>query len=119
MLRLFRRLYGSSNLYKFNEAAMNQLQAVHDLLERVDEIASLSFDGSVLSAEIDNRHYIVINKHEASQQIWYSSFSGVDYFSKVDGKWLSNRSGRELNSVVSADLFKATGQRIEMGDQAD
>ncbi|KAK1939624.1 hypothetical protein X943_001661 [Babesia divergens] len=119
MLKLCRRFFGSVNLYKFNEAALNQLQALHDSLERVDDIATLSFDGTVLTAEIDQKHYIVINKHEASQQIWYSSFSGVDYFAKMGDKWLSNRSGRELNSVVSEDVSKATGRSLEVDALVD
>lgn len=119
MLNLCRRFSGCANLYKFNEAALNKLQALHDSLERVDDIASLTFDGTVLTAELSQKHYIVVNKHEASQQIWYSSFTGVDYFSQKGRKWLSNRSGRELNSAVSEDVFKALGQKIEIDSEPD
>nr|PVC49755.1 hypothetical protein MACL_00002793 [Theileria orientalis] len=70
-LRLF-----STNLYKFNKLATSKLQDIYDKLEFVDEIDTLEFDGSVLNVEFNNNKYILINKHEPSQQLWYSSFTG-------------------------------------------
>ncbi|GIX65532.1 iron donor protein CyaY [Babesia caballi] len=119
MLRLFRRFSGSVKLHRFNEAALDKLQALHDKLETVDELSAISFDGTVLTAEIDAKRYIVINKHEASQQIWYSSFNGVDYFAPEGGRWISTRSGRELGAVVREDVLQATGQRLDIGVAGD
>ncbi|GFE53950.1 iron donor protein, putative [Babesia ovis] len=143
MLRYYRRLFGTVKLYRFNEAALNKLQilillfllvplcgqraeinvyglqALHDTLENIDDISSISFDGTVLSAEIEPNQYIVINKHEASQQIWYSSFNGVDYFAREDGKWISRRSGRELSATVQGDVLKATGKLVDFNNTND
>ncbi|KAG6439964.1 Frataxin-like domain family protein [Babesia bovis T2Bo] len=116
MLRGYRRFFGTIKIHQFNEAALNKLQALHDSLESVEDVTSLSFDGTVLSAEIEPNHYIVINKHEASQQIWYSSFSGVDYFSPENGKWKSNRTGRELGTAVQSDVLAATGKLIDINN---
>lgn len=113
MLRFYRSFSGIVNLHRFNEAALNQLQVLHDTLESVDDISSISFDGTVLTAEIEPKQYIVINKHEASQQIWYSSFTGVDYFASENGKWVSRRTGRQLNAVLRDDVQKATGKILD------
>ncbi|CDR97574.1 -Protein CyaY [Babesia bigemina] len=119
MLRLYRLFSGVANLHRFNEAALNQLQALHDTLETVDDISSISFDGTVLTAEIDPKQYIVLNKHEASQQIWYSSFNGVDYFDIEDGKWLSRRTGRHLDAVLKYDVQQATGKAVDFANAED
>ncbi|GBE62350.1 hypothetical protein BOVATA_038430 [Babesia ovata] len=119
MLRLYRRFSGVVNLHRFNEAALNQLQALHDTLETVDDICSISFDGTVLTAEIDPKQYIVLNKHEASQQIWYSSFNGVDYFAIEGGKWLSRRTGRQLEAVLKNDVQQATGKAVDFSNAED
>ncbi|UKJ89007.2 hypothetical protein MACJ_002253 [Theileria orientalis] len=89
-LRLF-----STNLYKFNKLATSKLQDIYDKLEFVDEVDTLEFDGSVLNVEFNNNKYILINKHEPSQQLWYSSFTGVDYFQFENDKWVSTNTGMQ------------------------
>jgi iron donor protein CyaY len=50
----------------------------------------------------------VINRHSASQKIWYSSpFSGADYFSftAASGKWLDSKE-YELEDKIFLELEK-------------
>ncbi|XP_954960.1 uncharacterized protein TA03660 [Theileria annulata] len=96
------RFFGT-NLFKFNKLASNQLQTIYEKLEYLDEIDNLEFDGSILNIQFHNNKFILINKHEPSQKLWYSSFSGsifanhydlgLDYFQYQDDKWISTRSG--------------------------
>jgi len=50
----------------------------------------------------------IINRHSASQKIWYSSpFSGADYFAfdEKSAKWLDSK-GEELSQKLFSELNK-------------
>ncbi|KAF5153111.1 Frataxin-like domain protein [Theileria parva strain Muguga] len=106
------RFFGT-NLFKFNKLASNQLQAIYEKLEYLDEIDNLEFDGSILNIQFHNNKFILINKHEPSQKLWYSSFSGLDYFQYQDDKWISTRSGLCMFNILSNDIYKAVGVDIK------
>ncbi|EKX72969.1 conserved hypothetical protein [Theileria equi strain WA] len=107
------RFFGTLSLHKFNKLASTQLRNLYEHLELLDDVDALEFDGTVLNVELANRKMIVVNKHEPSQQIWYSSFTGVDYFDYSDNKWTSSRSGHTLTSLIADDVYKAIGQNVD------
>lgn len=104
----------STGLFKFNKLATSQLQEIHDRLEHVDEIDTLEFDGAVLSVQFSDSKFILMNKHEASRKIWYSSFTGVDYFHYQNAQWVSATSGLCIRTLVANDVYKAAGVRLKL-----
>lgn len=114
MRATLRLLFSSKSIGHFEEKASHQLRRIYEGLEMVDDIETIEFDGSVLAIGIGVNRNILINRHGPSQQLWYSSFSGVDYFGERAGGWISQRSGKSLCELISEDLFKATGKEIQI-----
>ena len=80
-----------------------------DKIEQLDINSKLDveyFDGILtISVEKSSKQYVV-NKHSASQKIWYSSpLSGADYFSYDNNnlKWL-NLEQEELETKLISEL---------------
>ena len=87
------------------------LEALAEKIENADLNAQLDVeyaDGILnISIEATGQKY-VINRHSASQKIWYSSpFSGADYFSlaAAEGKWLDSKES-ELEDKIFLELEK-------------
>ncbi|KAK2195093.1 bifunctional Frataxin-CyaY superfamily/Frataxin-CyaY/Frataxin conserved site [Babesia duncani] len=109
----FGRILFFSNISKFNQSAFLQLQKLYEKIDVMEQLESVEFDGSVLKIEHGNK-FIVINKHEPSRQIWYSSFSGVDYFKESNGEWVSERNARTITTLVSQDVCKLIGKNVNI-----
>ncbi len=78
-------------------------------LENEDENSKLDVEYSdgilTIKIEATSKTYI-INRHAASQKIWYSSpFSGADYFAfdENSGKWLDSK-GEELEEKLFSEI---------------
>jgi frataxin-like iron-binding protein CyaY len=54
----------------------------------------------------DNFKYFVVNRHNSSGKIWYSSpISGVDYFSFDEGLGVwKNKEQKQLKSIVAQEM---------------
>ncbi|MFT6106242.1 MAG: CyaY protein [Rickettsiales bacterium] len=95
----------------FLELSEKELIALADEIENNDakSLFDVEYSDGILNIEIFSSEQIyVINKHSASQKIWFSSpVSGANYFSYDSGcdKWLDDK-GRELR-VVLLDELKA------------
>jgi len=88
--------------------ANNLLEHISDSIEDIDEEGNFDCELSdgILTIEIPSNRQYVINKHEASQQIWLSSpVSGAHRFSYIDGdkNWIS-RDEIELYSMMKDEL---------------
>lgn len=87
----------------------NRLTNLTQQIELLDKDSKLDVeysDGILrITIEATNQTYI-INKHSATQKIWYSSpFSGADYFSfdMNSANWLSAK-GEELSQKLLLEL---------------
>ena len=87
-------------------------QKLMEIADKIDEIDSQSVfeceysDGILTIESFNNDQTYVINKHSASQKIWFSSpLSGADYFSYniKEGKWL-NAKNQELSDKFFSEI---------------
>ncbi|MCE2687776.1 MAG: iron donor protein CyaY [Rickettsiales bacterium] len=91
---------------KYCEEALNNL---FKKIEEEDKNSKLDIEYSdgILKILIDkSKQTFVINRHTASQKIWYSSpFSGVAYFSfnQTNNQWLDDKN-KELISTTLNEL---------------
>jgi iron donor protein CyaY len=83
-----------------------------EIADKIDEIDSQSIfdcdyaDGILTIKSFDNGETYVINKHSASQKIWFSSpISGADYFSykMLEEKWLNDK-GQDLTKKLFSEI---------------
>ena len=87
----------------------DKLIKIADFIEDNDSnsIFDVEYSDGILNIDIFNSNQTyVINKHGASQKIWYSSpISGADYFSynSQKQKWLNDKGG-ELTEKLLAEL---------------
>ena len=85
------------------------LTKLSELIEATDKNSKLDVEYSdgilTIIVEATSQTYI-INRHAASQKIWYSSpLSGADYFAfdENSAKWLDSK-GEELEEKLSSEL---------------
>jgi len=94
---------------EFLKLAESALIELADLIEIKDEksIFDVEYSDGILNIEVfDQNQIYVINKHSASQKIWFSSpLSGAEYFAydAKSQKWL-DKNNRELKTVLISEL---------------
>lgn len=94
---------------KFLKLAENTLIKLADLIENNDQdsIFDVEYSDGILNIEIfESKKIFVINKHSASQKIWFSSpISGADYFAfnEEKQKWLNSKN-QELSAILLNEL---------------
>ena len=81
---------------EFVPRAEATLARIETLLEQRDDDVDFQRSGNVLEIELDNGHKIIINRHDANQEIWVAAKSGGFHYAWHDGQWLSQRDGSEL-----------------------
>jgi iron donor protein CyaY len=93
----------------FEKLCDDALAKLSDAVEQEDKNSQLDVEYSdgilQITVEKTSETYI-INRHSASQKIWYSSpISGADYFSfdKKSAKWLDSK-GEELSQKLFLEL---------------
>jgi iron donor protein CyaY len=91
----------------FLELSEKELIRLADNIENNDKnsLFDVEYADGILNIEIfaSNQIY-VINKHSASQKIWFSSpVSGANYFAISNEKWLDDK-GRELQEILLNEL---------------
>ena len=97
----------------FEACAEQALELALEKIESTDIESMLDIDliDGVLTITTPDDNQIVINKHSASKQIWFSSpFSGALYFNydETNHLWLDEE-GRTLQNMVDKDIVKALG----------
>lgn len=94
----------------FHNACNSFLEELAQQIENSDKNSKLDVEYSdgilKITVESSSQTY-VINRHSASQKIWYSSpISGADYFSlNENGKWLDAK-GEEVGIKLFSELKK-------------
>jgi frataxin len=104
------------NNTEFKELALSTLQDLSDAIEEADKEYKLEVDllDGILNIELPDGGQYVINKHDASMQIWLSSpISGAAHFSYNEGKWASS-DGRDFLEVVTKELETKAGVSITL-----
>ncbi|MFT6346492.1 MAG: CyaY protein [Myxococcota bacterium] len=93
----------------FLELSEKELISLADEIENNDEksLFDVEYSDGILNIEIfSSQKMYVINKHSASQKIWFSSpVSGADYFAYDPAKikWLDDK-GNELRTILLNEL---------------
>jgi iron donor protein CyaY len=92
---------------KFLHQTEKELIRLADKIESQDKnsLFDVEYADGILNIEIfSTKQIYVINKHSASQKIWFSSpISGANYFSYSNNKWLDDK-GKELEEVLLNEL---------------
>jgi iron donor protein CyaY len=91
----------------FLELSEKELIRLADEIENNDKnsLFDVEYADGILNINVfaSNQVY-VINKHSASQKIWFSSpISGANYFVYSNQKWLDDK-GRELQEILLNEL---------------
>lgn len=90
------------------EAALTQLSADIENLDKNSKLDVEYSDGILTIIIEETSQTYIINRHSASQKIWYSSpFSGADYFvfDEKSANWLDSRN-EELSQKLFSELQK-------------
>ncbi len=83
------------------EAVLTQIEA---LLEQRDDDVDFQRSGNVLEIELENGSKIILNRHDANQEIWLAAKSGGFHYTWQNEQWLSLRDGSELFARLAALL---------------
>lgn len=91
----------------FLELSEKELIKLADEIENNDKnsLFDVEYSDGILNINVfaSNQTY-VINKHSASQKIWFSSpISGANYFAFSNKKWLDDKN-RELQEILLNEL---------------
>ena len=91
----------------FLELSEKELISLADEIENNDpkSLFDVEYADGILNITVFSSNQIyVINKHSASQKIWFSSpISGANYFSYSNQKWLDDKN-RELQEILLGEL---------------
>jgi len=93
---------------QYADAALARVEAAVDL--HGGDVES-NRSGNVLEIEFDNGQKIIINRHDANQEIWDEAKSGGFHYVYQEGIWHSRRDGSELFSTL-VELFAQQGETI-------
>jgi frataxin len=94
------------NSSQFKQLADETLSNLSELLEKADKEYNLEIDllDGILNIELPDGGKYVINKHNASMQIWMSSpVSGASHFSYENDKWIAS-DGMDFIAVIKDEL---------------
>lgn len=93
-------------LSEFITLAEKTLQQLSDTLEEADPEGALDidFNNGILTIELPDGGQYVINRHNASGQIWLSSpKSGASHFSYQEREWVDSK-GNRLKALLQKEL---------------
>jgi frataxin len=93
------------NFHHLCDAFLEQLAEKLEAQDKNSEL-EIEYSDGILTINLEGSKTYVINRHSASQKIWYSSpFSGANYFSFNDDekKWLDSK-GEELEEKLMSEL---------------
>lgn len=98
---------------EFNQLADAALARIETAIDSCGGDVECNRSGNVLEIEFDNGQKIVINRHDASREIWVAAKSGGFHYAWLDGAWRSRRDGSELFGKL-AELFAAQSEQISL-----
>lgn len=96
---------------EFNRLADAALARIETAIESCSGDVECSRSGNVLEIEFGDGQKIIINRHDANQEIWVAARSGGFHYAWQEGTWRSRRDDSELFDKL-AGLFAAQGEPI-------
>lgn len=79
----------------------------------IDADAGFVSDG-VLEIEFEDGGKMIVNRHDASRQVWVAGRTGAYHFRWNGEGWVDTRSGEPLMAVVSGLASEMAGRRVEL-----
>jgi CyaY protein len=98
---------------EFNQYADAALARIESVIDAHDNEVECNRSGNVLAIEFDNGQKIILNRHDANQEIWVAAKSGGFHYQCQNGHWYSRRDGSELFSRL-VELFADQGISITL-----
>jgi frataxin len=111
------------------ELASNE--TLESLTERFDSLVEddsldlgtepdVQYSSGVLTVKLGKTHgTYVLNKQTPNLQIWLSSpVSGPKRFDFIDNTWVYKRTGESLHDLLSSELSKSLGKRVDFSECA-
>lgn len=102
----------------FAVRAAKLLDEILEQLEAVDTLEDLEMDlvDGVLTVTFDDGGKLIINRQEATEQIWVASPLGPAHFNFDDaqGCWVDDRSGETLVGTLERAFSEKMREEIEL-----
>lgn len=90
--------------HEFTQHADAALTRIENLIDACERDLDYSRSGNVLEIELENGSKLILNRHDANQEIWLAAKSGGFHYAWQNGMWLSQRDGSELFAKLDALL---------------
>lgn len=98
---------------EFNRLADAALTRIETAIDQSGGDVECNRSGNVLEIEFDNGQKIIINRHDANQEIWVAAKSGGFHYAWLDDAWRSERDQSELfNKLI--ELFAGQGEELAL-----
>jgi len=101
---------------EFHQIVDNYLMLIEEALD--DAMVDFDYETSsgVLKLAFSDRSQIIINRQEPLHQIWVASKFDGHHFELINGRWIDNRGGKELLTLVTDAIERQSGERIEISE---
>lgn len=102
----------------FAVRAAQLLDQILEQLEAIDALEDLEMDlvDGVLTVTFDDGGKIIINRQEATEQIWVASPLGPAHFNfdDAENQWVNDRSGESLAGTLERAFSEKMREEIEL-----
>lgn len=102
----------------FAVRAAELLDQILEQLEAVDTLEDLEMDlvDGVLTVTFDDGSKIIINRQEATEQIWVASPLGPAHFNfdTAEDQWVNDRSGETLTGTLERAFSEKMREEVEL-----
>jgi len=101
---------------QFHKIVDDHLMAIEEVLD--DAMVDFDYETSagVLKLVFSDRSQIIINRQEPLHQIWVATKFDGHHFELIDDKWIDNRTGVELFTLISTSIERQSGVVINLSD---
>ena len=100
---------------EFNALAEATLQRIESALERSGaDLDYAMVSDSVLEIECSDGSKIIVNRHDAAQEVWVAARSGGFHYRWDGSSWQDTRGGEELMTALSKLLSEQAGESVSL-----
>ncbi|MFC0445382.1 iron donor protein CyaY [Pseudidiomarina halophila] len=100
--------------HDYHELAEATILAIEEAFEKTGIDIDCESGGDILEMTFPNDTKMVINKQPPLQQLWVATKFNGHHFEYRDGKWIDNRTGAELWSLLTEAGSKQAEQPITL-----
>lgn len=98
---------------EFNLKIDNTLACIEDAIENLIQETDMDLDyetgGGILTISLGAGGKIIINQQAPVKQLWLAAKSGGYHLDWVDGRWITDRDGEELEALFNRVFTEQTG----------